>query len=828
MLQNYFKIALRNLLRHKGTSAVNVFGLAVGMAACLLLSLYVQDEFSYDGYHKNKASLYHLYTLLQNAEGEERINSHPMPLTSALVAEVPEVERAARYAGDSKTSIRVGNNVFRDAPSYTDPDFFKMFSFAFLQGSPDAALTGMNNIVLEKKMADKLFGTGAPAIGKTVQMMVDGVYKDFVVGGVIADVPSTSTFELGVVVRFEQQRNYQKAKDEWNSWNHDVFVQLRSGVDAASLEPKLTKFAEQHYTEDISDRKKAGVKPSPRGKYVEPRLQPLEDMHFNTMIEPNSFAKNFVIALGGIGVFIVLIACINFINLSIARSVGRTKEVGVRKSLGAGKRDIIVQFLGEALLVVVVATVLSLVLAEVFLPVFNAAMGKKLAFHLAENWMFIGGILAGLVVVGVLAGAYPALYVSRFEAATALKDAVRGKSPRRVRSALVIVQFSIAVALIASTLVVRQQTNFLHSKSLGFDREQVVMIPVGDAATGQATLRRYKSMLASRTDVIGMSGSAMPIGRGLDGSNFRSNSNSTFRGGILKMSLLRVDFNYPETMKIPLVAGRTLSEQFISADTTQSLVVNESFARQVWSLLPTAEQKTLSNGTGEYSAQALINLPLVQAPDTTKMLTIAGVVKDFHFESLRSPIRPAVMFAIPIDQIRYIFVRIRPGNMDETMNALKTAWQQVSPDVPWQGSFLDENIERQYRSQTRQTTLTMTGAGLAIVLSCIGLFALSAMMLLARTKEIGIRKVLGASATSIIALVSKDFLKLVAIAIVIGTPLAYWFSNKWLADYAYKIDLSVWMFAAAGAMAVGIAFITVAAQAWRAAQANPVNALRSE
>ncbi|TAE31678.1 MAG: FtsX-like permease family protein [Candidatus Kapaibacterium sp.] len=629
-------------------------------------------------------------------------------------------------------------------------------------------------------------------------------------------------------MRFEQQRNYQKAKDQWNSWNHDVFVQLRSGVDAVSLEPKLTKFAEQHYTEDISDRKKTGVKPSARGKYIEPRLQALDDIHFNTIIEPNSSAKNFVIALGGVGLFIVLIACINFINLSIARSVVRTKEVGVRKSLGASKHNIVVQFLGEALLVVVVATILSLVLAEVFLPVFNAAMGKKLAFQLVENWMFIGGVLAGLVLVGILAGAYPAFHISSFEAATALKDALRGQSPRRVRSALVVVQFSIAVALIASTLVVRQQTNFLHTKSLGFDREQVLMIPVGNDALGQATLRRYKAMLASRTDIVGMSGSAKPIGRGLDGSDHTSNSGSTFRGGILKMSLLRVDFDYPETMKIPLVAGRTLSEKFMTADTTQSLVINESMARQIWSLLPPAEQKTLSNGTGEYSPQALVNFPLIQAPDTTKMLTIAGVVKDFHFESLRRPLRPAVMFAIPIDQIRYIFVRIRPSNVEETMNALKTAWQQVSPDVPWQGSFLDENIERQYQSQTRLTTLTMTGSGLAIVLSCLGLFALSAMMMLARTKEIGIRKVLGASAASIITLVSKDFLKLVGIAIVIGTPLAYWASGKWLQDFAYRVELSWWIFASAGAAAVAIAFITVAGQAWRASQTNPVNALRSE
>lgn len=831
MFANYLKIALRTLLRNKGTSAVNITGLSVGMAACLLLALLVQFQFSYDQFHANKESLYRIYTIAQNKDGEEKIANQPIPCAPALVAEIPEVERATRVDGAGYTSIRAGNSdvnkVFRETPTFTDAPFFTMFSFPFLQGSPDAALKDLNSIVLTKELADKLFGTDAPAVGKSVQVMLEGAYKDFVVSGVIADVPEASSFQLNMVIRFEQRGSYAEQKDRWNAWSHEVYVQLRSGVQPLMLEKKLDAFAEKHFAEDVQDRKQSGVKPNAAGHFMESRLQELSDWHFNTTLERSS-PKNFVLALAGVGVFIVLIACINFVNLSVAQSVGRTKEVGVRKALGAGRRTIAVQFLGEALLVVALSLVCSLVLVELLLPLFIAATGLKLTLNIQEHWGFLAVVIPSLAFIGIAAGAYPAFYIARFQVATALKDAVRGASPRRVRSALVVVQFTIAVALIASTVVIWRQTRFLHTKNLGFDREQVVMIPIGNDAKGRDILRKYKSMLQHRTDIASLSGSAKPIGRGLDGSDYSSNSGTNFRGGILKMALLQIDFDYTETMGIQLVAGRTFSEQYIAADTTTSYLVNEAFAREVWSMLPKTEQQQLSNGTGQYSPEALINLPLFQARDTTQMYKIMGIVKDYHFESLRRLIRPAVLFAAPLDDIRYIFVRIKAGNTEETMNALKTSWQQVSPDVPWQGSFLDENIERQYRSQSRLTQLTMIGAGLAIVLSCIGLFALAAMMLAARTKEIGIRKVLGASVASIVGLLSRDFMRLVGIAIVLGTPVAFLFVRSWLQDYAYKIELSAWMFVLGAAMAVGIAFITVAVQAMRAARANPVHSLRSE
>jgi putative ABC transport system permease protein len=834
MLKNYFTVALRNLWRHKNTAFVNIFGLAVGMAACLLLAVNVQDEWSFDRFHAKESRLYRLCTFAQNNDGEERTGAQAIPLTPTLLREISDIEQATRVTSLGATSVRVGNTVFRTTPMFADPHFFTMFSFPFLHGSPDKALSGMKSVVLCKELADKFFGANVTATGKTIQIQLNGTFQDFLVSGIVANPPINSSLEPRMTIRFEHLPWYAEAKDQWNSWSHDVFVQTRKGVDVRALETNLRAFDKTHFAQDIAERRQSGVKPNANGSYLETKLQPIADLHFNTLLEPEAGGQTFVFALVGIGAFILLIACINFVNLSIARSVGRTKEVGVRKVLGAGRGTIAAQFLGESLLVVAIALLLGVVLAELALPLFNAALGKKLVFDVASNGLFIVGVLAVVVLVVVAAAAYPALYVSRFQAASALKGNVgnrtgRGSAALRVRGVLVVVQFTFAIALIAATLVVVRQTQFLYTKHLGFDRENIVMIPIGNDAAGRLALGRYKTLLQNRPDIVAVTGSAKPVGRGLDGSDYQSNSGTLFRGGTLRMALLQVDMDYPATLGIPLVTGRHFAKEFMSVDTTLSVIVNESMARQVWNLLPAQERRSRANGKEEFSAQALLGLQLFPpGTDTTKLSAIVGVVRDFHFEPLSKQIRPAVLFAIPLDNIRYIFVRIRPQNITTTMDALQTAWKQVSPDVPWQGSFLNENIERQYRRQTRQMTLTMTAAGVAIALSCVGLFALTALLLVSRTKEIGMRKVLGASVASIVGLLSKDFLKLVGIAIVIATPLAYWAAGKWLQDFAYRVELSWWMFVLAGVMAVVIAFATVATQAWRAARQNPVNALRSE
>ncbi len=839
MLYNYFIIALRNLKHRKGMAFVNIFGLALGMACCLLLMLAVRDQLSYDGFHKNAANIYRIATFSQNASGEERTIAQPIPLAPALKAEIPQIERATRFASSGRVTVKYNGTVFRENPVFVDEDFFRIFSFSFLQGSADAALRDKASVVLTKEIADKIFGVGTDAIGKTVQVQMENSFKDFLVAGVIATVPENSSLELGLVIRFENAAWYGEAQNSWDSWSHDVYVQLRQGVESATLTSALQTFTEKHFAEEISNRKQEHVKPNEHGKYIEHRLQPLADVHFNTMLEPTSSEGKFVYVLVGVGAFILLIACINFVNLSVAQSLMRSREVGVRKALGAGYRQIAGQFLGESLLVVVLAAIVSIVVAEVLLPIFNTATGHKLSLFItsegSSNLPFMVFLLFVFVVIGILAGSYPAFFVARVQAASALKDRSKGVTPTRLRSTLVVVQFTIAVGLIASTLVFSSQTQYLLNKDLGFDRENIVMIPIGNDAQGRKILSKFRTALRGNTDILSLTASGKPIGRGADGSDYSSNSSTIFRGSALKMALLAVDFEYPETFGIPIVAGRSLSERFITSDTSHSIVINEAMARQVWNFLPIDERKKLSMGTGEFAPSALINFPLIQAPDTTKMLTIVGVVRDFHFESLRKEIRPAMMFALPLPNIgavRYIFARTRAGNTSEALNKLKVAWQQVSPDVPWQGSFLDENIERQYRQQIRQKTLIMSASSVAILLSCMGLFALAAIIITQRTKEIGIRKVLGASIASIIGLLTKDFLKLVAVAIVIAVPIAWYLMTNWLQSFAYKIELrsllGAGMFVVSGAVAVCIAFLTVAFQAIRAARSNPVNALRSE
>lgn len=818
---------------------VNIFGLALGMACCALLLLAVRDQLSFDGFHKNASSIYRVVTFTQNASGEERGVAQPIPLTPALKAEIPQVQRATRFTSSGRITVKFGGTPFRETPVFVDADFFRIFSFTFLQGTADAAFQDKTSIVLTKEIADKMFGNNANALGKTVQVQTDGAFKDFLVSGVIADAPENSSLELGLVMRFENVPWYTDAQNSWDSWSHDVYVQLQVGVQPAALNTALQRFTEKHFAEEIATRKQEHVKPNEQGKYVEHHLQPLADVHFNTMIEPTSSIRSFVYVLVGVGAFILLIACINFVNLSVAQSLMRSREVGVRKALGAGYRQIAGQFLGESLLVVVLAAGVSIAIAEMLLPILNDTIRRKLSLFITadgvSNLPFMLLLLFVFVLLGVLAGSYPAFFVARFEAATALKDRSRGVTPTRLRSTLVVVQFTIAVMLIASTMVFSSQTQYLLKKDLGFDRENIVMIPIGNDAKGRETVAKMRNVLRGNANILSITGSGKPIGRGADGSDHSSNSSTSFRGTTLKMALLAVDFDYPETMGIPLVVGRGLSEQFITTDTTQSIVLNEAMARQVWTLLPADEQKKLSPPRGDYSPQALLNFPLIQAPDTTKMLTIVGIIRNFHFESLRKEIRPSMLFALPdanIGAVRYIFARTRAGNTVEAINTLKNVWQQVSPDVPWQGSFVDENIERQYRSQIRQTMLITSSASIAIALSCMGLFALAAIIITQRTKEIGIRKVLGASVSGIIALLTKDFLKLVAIAIVIAVPCAWFAMNAWLRDFAYRIELrsvqGVGIFVAAGVVAVIIAFLTVAIQATRAARANPVEALKSE
>lgn len=800
------------------------------MACCILLMLTVRHDLTFDLFHEHKSSLYRIFAKSQEQSGEERTNSSPLPLVPTLKAEIPSVVYASRHTSIPPTTLKYNNTPFREYPVFVDEDFVKMFSLKFIEGRAETALKTVQSMVITKEVADKVFGTNAQALGKQITMQVDGKFLPFMISGVIADLPQNSSLELSVLVRFEVNPQYVFDKDRWDNISTDTYLMLKEGVSRQEFEKSIVPFVEKHYAEIIKSRKDAGIKPNERGHYYELYAQPLEDWHFNSMLDKTNSAKVPFYSFIAIVVLIMLIAAINFINLSTARSFTRSREVGIRKTVGAQKRQIMAQFLGEAIMIVVIAFGVSVVLAEAMLPFYNNLMRLKLTLVLAggllENLLFWGVLTLGLLSVGVCAGAYPAFYLSRLQAIATMKQQKDGFSPSRMRNILVIVQFALAVGLIACTLVVREQTAFMQSRPLGFNRTGLVMIPTGDAANGNATMERLKSQVSGNSAIVSMSVGTKPIGRGLDNSDSRSHISRGYNGGEVSVDVLSVYFDYIETLQIPLLAGRTFDKAHISSDTAESVIPNELAARQIWNLMPKEEQRKRS-ANGEFTPSAIIGFSVPSTEKGIPPMTIIGVTKDYHYESLRRKIAP-MMHVMWRGSENYIFVRIRLEDFKEQLAFLEQTWRKISPDVPWQGSIIDDNIARLYRSYTIMTNATMSAAVIAVALSCIGLFALAAMAIAARTKEIGIRKVLGASMGNIITLLSRDFLQLVGIGIIVATPVVWWLMGQWLQGFAYRTDVGASVFIVAGILAVGIAVIAIAGLAFRAARANPIDSLRSE
>ncbi len=831
MLTNYIKIALRNIQRNKLFAFITIFGLSLGMACCILLMLTVHFEQNFDTFHEKNNRIYRIGVMNQSVEGVEPQTSCPVPLAPTMKAELPSVEYASRFSGAPPATLKYNNTAFREYPVFVDADFVKIFSLNFLQGSADAALKDVNSLVLTKEIADKMFGENAIALGKQVTMQIDGEFKPFAVTGVIQNLPPNSSLDLSVLVRFDNGASYKTEMTHWDNFSTETYFSLQPNITQQDFERSVVPFVEKHFAEVIKSKLDVGIRPNERGKVLELRAQPLHDWHFNTLMDKSGTAKNTFYSLIAIAFLIVLIAAINFVNLSIARSFTRSREIGIRKTVGAQKHQLVGQFLGESLVIVGLALFVGIVLAEALLPLYNSLMRLKLTLLLsggvAENLVFWGGMIGLLLVVGISAAAYPAFYLSNLQAASTMKSRSQGVSPSTLRNILVVVQFALAVGLIACTMIIRNQTEFMKKKSLGFNRDGIVVIPTGDGANGAKTLERYRARLAGNPSIVNMSAGLRPIGRGLDGSDTHSHMGRSYNGGEVSVDVLWTYFNYIETLEIPLLAGRTFDKAHIASDSLESVIMNESAARQVWSLM-TKEDRLKRAQNGEFTPSAIIGFSVPSGEKDIPPMNIIGVTKDYHMESLRRKIVPAIQVMWRGYSANYIFARIRLENMSETLQAMESAWREVSPDVPWQGSLADENIERLYRTYTRQTNLIMTAASIAVALSCIGLFALAAIAMAARTKEIGIRKVLGASVSNIISLLSRDFLKLVGVGIVVATPLAWWMMQSWLQSFAYRTELGAGVFIISGLLAVSIAFMTVAGQAFRAARANPVNSLRSE
>ena len=807
MLKNYFKIALRNLWKNKSYTSINIVGLSIAFGCSILLFLTAWFEFTFDDFQANKDRIFKVYFKINQPDKVHYQGNLPTPLTPALKTDFnAEIKYATRIVGGGAQIVQ-GDKTIDESVRYVDADFLKMFSFKMLKGNPASALNDLKSVVLNQEVAEKIFGTVDP-IGKTLKMNFGGRFEGFVVTGVMEKAPKNSSIENEMLVRFENNPEYKETKDQWNSNYHDAYVQLADKVDYESFEKRIKPSTEKYFKSDIEQLKKEGAKPDDRGEIISVRLAALPELHFNKQAGGGrSIDIVYPYILLVISGLILLIACINFINLSIARSMTRAKEVGMRKALGALKSQIVGQFWGEAFIICILAFGIGCVLALTLMPQYNAMFRSELTFDNLLNPTAGLLLLFSFLVITLIAGGYPALAVARFNTIEVLKGKVKVSSRSGgIRSALIVAQFSIAILLISCTLIIWKQIDFLRNKPLGFDEDHVISFPVGNEVQGSKVLDFVRNKLANDSRIVSISGSDINIGRGKDGSSSKSVYGFEMDGKTYRTNGLTIDYDYIKTLGLTLVDGRDFSREFVT-DKERACVINETMAKQLGYKDPIGKRVALGDSIGK---------------------TIVGVVKDYHFESLRNKIE-SITYLMPGDfGINYIFVKLTPDAPKSTVDLIGAAYREIAPKSEFLPSFLDENTNNQYRKEERMSQIVMSAAALTILLSCMGLFAIALMIMAQRTKEIGIRKVLGASTPNLVTLLSREFLGLVFIAILLATPLAYYLMDKWIEDFAYKTNISWWVFAVAGATALMIALLTVSYQSIRAALMNPVKSLKSE
>ncbi|MBC7893061.1 MAG: ABC transporter permease, partial [Sphingobacteriaceae bacterium] len=734
MFRNYLKIALRTLWKHKSHTLINVLGLSLAFCCGLLLFLTAIHELSYDSFHANRDQIFKVY----NQTGpDQTATPMPAPLTPALRREYPgEISHLARVV-DGGGYLRAGSKELEKNVRFVDADFFRMFSFPFKKGSAETALEDLSGVVLTEHVAKELFGE-TEAMGQSISLREGDTWKPFVVSGVVADFPDNSSIRFDILARFEANPNYQASKDKWDNAYHILFLELAPNVTQAAFEQRLRPFVKKQFAGDLANLKRDGIAPDERGDRRSLRLLPLTQLHFNTDIGGESVpavkaAYPYLLLI--IAGFIVLIATINFVNLTTARSLSRSREVGMRKVLGALKGQLVAQFWGEAFLICLAALLLGGVLASALLPVYKKVFNSTTSWTYLQNPLVGLSVLLAFVAITLLAGGYPAWFMARFNTVTVLKNKASLGKTGVLRNTLLVVQFALATLLMACTLVAWQQMNFLRNKPLGFNETAVVSIPVGNGTNGRQVLKLLRDQLSQQPRILSVTGAYKNFGRGLDGSSFTSIMGFNHKNREVHTHWQIVEFDYAQTLDLKVLAGRDFSRLY-ATDSSTSVLINEAMAKELGEKTPV--------GT------------LLNVDDGQPNLRVIGVVKDFHHESLKQTIKPLTLHIDSNWPIFYILVKIAPDRMAETMELLEKTWKTVAPKAPFEGSFLDENTNRQYRAEEKLTQLFVSAAILAIVLSCMGLFAIALLTIEQRTKEIGVRKVLGASVASIVGLISRD------------------------------------------------------------------------
>ncbi|MGH7493758.1 MAG: ABC transporter permease [bacterium] len=796
MLKNYLKIALRNLIKHKAYSFINIVGLAIGIGCCMLILVYVQDELRYDRFHAHAERIYRVVASTSE-DGQPTNANGAFSWSEALHKDFPEIEQVARFHkmgwGEKRVVAHGENRFYEERFFFADSNVFKIFSFPFVAGNPARALTEPNTAVITARLAQKYFGHENP-LGNVLALdpYNDGKFIDLKITGVLRDLPSYSHIQFDILASFAS------ATGRTQGWGFDpvfTYALLAENASATALQDKFPDFLKKYM----------GQEP-----WYSLSLQPLRDIRLHSSLraelEPNGDIA-YVYLFSAIAFFVLLIACINFMNLATARSTQRAKEVGIRKVVGAQRQQLVRQFLGEAILLNLVALILAVVLVESLLPVFSALSGKAMAVRSLDTLPLLGGVIGLALLAGIFSGSYPAFFLSALQPVRVLKGGSSGsKNTARLRQGLVAFQFAISIVLIACTVIVHDQMNYMRAKNLGFQKSQILVLPLNEEVRRNYSALRAEWLREGIVQNVTMT-EQVPAKAG-NGSGYRLEGQAEIEG----VHRFFVDAHFGATYGIEMAAGRDFSES-IRTDAEEAFLVNEAFAR--------------SSGW-QSSEQALGKSVTMYHMDLEKSGRIVGVTKDFHLFSFRENTTPLLLTIMPADYFNFISVRIVPAHLPSALAHLEKIWKAFAPSYPFDYYFLDQDFARLHRADEQLGQVFVYFAGLAIAVACLGLFGLAAFSAEQRTKEIGVRKVLGASVRQILLLFSRDFTKLILIAFVLAAPLAYFGMQRWLQAFVFRVTPGPGVFLLSGGLALLIAWLTVSFQALKAALANPVEALRYE
>lgn len=799
MFKNYVKMGIRSLSKYWGYTTINISGLAIGLACCVFIFLWVRDELSFDHFHDKADRIYRVATNLERVDQPENKTAYtPVNLGLALLNDYPSVQKAVRMKYRRLYVHKENRKFYESRFVFADSDFLYLFSFPLKSGEMETALNEPYSLIVTQSMAKKYFGNEDP-LGKTLMVEQSHPFK---ITGIIEKIPSNSHFQFDFVASLETLRPMNMWPSyEWWSVDWYTYVLLANNANMKSLDTQLDRLSRQYIGAQEDEH---GI----RQRYF---LQPLKSIYLNSNLRHEirkTGNSSTVISFVVIGVLILMIAGINFVNLATARSIKRAREVGLRKVLGGHRNQIIRQFLTESLMIGFIALLFAVVLIQLLLPLFNQLSGKDLAFGLFHDTSLFCGLFLMTIIVGLAAGTYPALFLSRFQPVNMLKEVnISGGRTLWMRKGLVIFQFAASFILIVGTMIVYQQLAFMMNKDLGFDTEQVLVIPTYGNQSLTVSYESFKNELTRLPDVNRVSASGTVPGEETPQIVFYLEDEGSEKTRTIHT--YTVDHDFVETFEMDLVAGRSFSKGF-STDPSQSFVINEAAVKSFgWKSPDASISKKLTWGW------------------PGKKGSVIGVVKNFHYASVQNSIEPLIMHIQP-SWYKYFSLRVKSDEIQRTMVSIEKIWKQFEPNYPFEFFFLDGHFNRHYQSELHLGRLLRTFSFLAILIACLGLFGLAAFLAEQRTKEIGVRKVLGASIPNIIGLLAKDFLKLVFVAGVLASPLIYFAMTRWIQNFAYRIHISIWIFLSGMLISLLIAFFTVSYHSLKAAMSNPVESLKYE